>query len=605
MTQPIQLPDCSARRHEAVLSPGQRRELIRILATQGQEGVDAWIEQAAEQDPRIAEAVASERERLERQARRERRRIEAASEEGRERTQERWSDQIEALDERERALHDELEDLEGRSQARPEELAERSALFRMAVDPGEDDQAAPGWWTRVKAWLYRVYLGLIEAWVRLLRWLRGEREPPEPQSTIELPEGARLALPDLLATRPGLRIEVRRRIREELGMRERVRRWWRRLAGREDYAQLARELMADELRAARDEVHRDRRERKQALSEQLDEVEEELTATRRERNEELRELAERRERDLEALEAEIEQGPIQHVAESIFEEMVEAGLVSGDGTPTEHLLHRLSNLLYEDVRRALPSQGNVQPGAFLGGEGEYEKHPLRSLNERGSMDIASSVVRARQNHPTVNHLYDSDLLVHREIRASSTHVVLILDRSGSMEERGRFEAAKRVALVMYRAVKDHDPRHRVDILTMSTGVERVDLEGCWNAELGGFTNFQAALRMAGKLIELEAADRRLVYLVTDGLPEAYVGPDGDNLVEAPEVCMEHTKREAAELANTAGARLMIIQLEDEDELYIEAAREIAEAADGRVEALDPTHLAEQVLLDFEAETGLD
>lgn len=67
--------------------------------------------------------------------------------------------------------------------------------------------------------------------------------------------------------------------------------------------------------------------------------------------------------------------------------------------------------------------------------------------------------------------------------------------------------------------------------------------------------------------------------------------------------MEYAREQAEELRMLRGARVMMIQLETEEELYIDAAREIADAAGGRVEALDPEELAETIMLDFEAAMG--
>ncbi|PSG98015.1 hypothetical protein BRD56_02310 [Thermoplasmatales archaeon SW_10_69_26] len=52
-----------------------------------------------------------------------------------------------------------------------------------------------------------------------------------------------------------------------------------------------------------------------------------------------------------------------------------------------------------------------------------------------------------------------------------------------------------------------------------------------------------------------------------------------------------------ELENT---RLTMLQLETEDELYLDAAEQIAHAAGGRMQGLRPANLTEEVVLDFEA-----
>jgi len=601
MSRPIQLPDCSDRATGPVLSSRQRRELVRVLAAEGPGGLEDWIAEEAEDDPRIRERVERERERLERQARREKRRLEAEREAKLEEHQQRFDRELDDAREREAELRERIEELDEGPSA--EELARASDVVREVYtpDPDEGEADEPSAWERVKRTVYRAWLFLVELWTRFVAWLRG-REDVEDQPTIDLAGEAEVDLYDAMAASEGIRVRVRER-RAERGLRERVRSWWRRLTGREDYAHVARELMREELERAEETVEAERSQTRDRLEDRLEQAREQAAETRRQRRETLEDLERQYDERIEELEARVERGPLQDVRELVLRELSEAGLVTDEGSPTQRLLDRFSSMLYEDVTRALPRGGRVQPGAFLGGEGEYEKHPLRSMNERGNLALVDSLVRARQHHPGDRRLYDRDLLVHREVRSNTTHVVLVFDRSGSMEEKGRFEAAKRVCLVLHEAAHRADPRHRVDVLSMATDVERVDLEGAWNAELGGFTNHGEALRKARELLEHEDADRRLVYLVTDGLPEAYTDEDGEIVVDEPSVCMGFAREQAHELGRLPGTRLLMLQLETEDELYVDAAREIAEAAGGDVQALDPEELAEAVVLDFEAAMG--
>lgn len=595
----ISLPDCARQRRERLLSQRQRREAIRALATGGEQGLEAWLEAEAQRDPDIRERIAAQRERLERQAKREKRRIEAEAREGKAELEGTWETERQRLAEQREDLMERLEQTRsgGASTAK---LAERSDVLRTAVgSQGRTEQ--PSLWDRVKQTLLRIWLWIAGLWSRFVRWLGGKAPETPRRATIELPDGQTLDLPSLLAGNPELRVEVRRRVSGE-GFSERLKALWRRMIGREDYVEMAEKLMREELESARQAVEVEQETEVEELETKVQSLEKEQRKVNREHKDDLEELEARREERLAELEEQVEMGPYRAVAESVEAELATAGLVDEEGRPTQSALEHLANMVYEETRRALPHGGQVRAGTFAGAQEAYEKQPMRSLNERGAMDLVSTVVRARQNHPHVRHIYDDDVLVHREIRADTTHVVLILDRSGSMEEKGRFEAAKRACLVMYKAVQDHDPSNRIDVLTMSTDVERVDLAGAWNAELGGFTNHPLAIQKAHRLLEAGGADRKLVYLVTDGLPEAYPTPDG-NLVDKPDVCLPHATQAARDLSEQTGARLVVIQLETEDPMFLEAAAEIAEAAGGHVEALRPEKLSEEVLLDFEAAAG--
>lgn len=598
MTQPIHLPDCANRTFGPVLSARQRRELVRVLAQDGLKGMEEWIEKEAQNDPDIRARVEQEKDRIQRQARRERRHLEERFEEEEEQRRAAFEEELEERRERREALQDRMKKLTATPTA--EELAERSELFKTVYAP-DPDEVQPSLWDRVKNWVFRAWLWIVETWARFMAWIL-RRDRSEDAPTLDIAGDVELDLPGAMATNPGVRVRVKEKLRDK-GTKERFKRWWRRFTGREDYGDLARELMAEELESAEETIEVERQEKKREIEEHLDEVTDEAAETRRERRRSLEELERRYEDRLEEVQSLFERGALQEVRETLLGELSESGLVTDEGTPTERLLEKFSSLLYEDVQRTLPQGGRTQPGAFLGGEGEYEKGPIRSLNERGALALVDSAVRAKQNHPGVGRLYDSDLLVHREVRSNTTHVVLIFDRSGSMEEKGRFEAAKKVCLIMHQAVLQADPRHRVDILSMATDVERVDLEGAWNAELGGFTNHGEALRQARELLEHEDADRRLVYLITDGLPEAYTDEEGEVIVDTPQVCTPYAIEQAQALRELPGVRVMMIQLETEEELYVDAARDIAEAAGGRVEALDPEQLTETIVMDFEAAMG--
>jgi uncharacterized protein with von Willebrand factor type A (vWA) domain len=213
-----------------------------------------------------------------------------------------------------------------------------------------------------------------------------------------------------------------------------------------------------------------------------------------------------------------------------------------------------------------------------------------------------TVLRARTRHPKVRHIQDDDVIVHREARSSRAHVVVIFDHSNSMEANERLEAAKRVCLVLHRALREDDPDHRIDLVAMGTGVRRVDLATCWAAQPHGFTNQGAALREARRLLDTSDADRRLVYMITDGLPEARTLPDGRDVADRVDACLPDALAAAKQLRDMSGVRVLILQLETKDPKYLEAAGKVAKAAGGRVVGLDPKELAKTLLVDLRMAT---
>ncbi|MCA1812106.1 MAG: DUF444 family protein [Halobacteriales archaeon] len=583
---PMVLPDCRAADEGWSLSPRQRDELVRILAQEGRAGLEAWLRREEARDPWLRRRVQAEMERLERAARERRSRLrERFGAERRERLTP-WEERLRQQSEREAELRRRLASAPLVPAAR---LVGLSAALDQATAPPR-----PGFWNRVRGWLLAAWVWLVSAWVRTVRALTGRKPPPR---TVQA-GGHRVDLVRLARDHPELM--ARLRLKPEASLGERMRSAWDRLLGREDYAERVTRMMEEEQAAARAERELAVRADHDLAERELEALRQDAERTRRARDQEESALEDAQARELAELEAGLAQGPYQALAKEVLQDFSQAGLVDTKGRPTHLLLERFSALIAADELGDLPGGGAATPGSYAGGDGEYERGPLLSHHELGAIDLASSLVQARTRHPQVRHLFDEDALVHREVRSTSAHVVVIIDTSGSMEEAGRLEAAKRVALVLHRAVRLRRDDARIDLLQMETSVHRVDLAGCWNAQPGGFTNFAAALREARRLLDASMADRRIVYLITDGLPEARPLPDGGDKADNPGACLPPALEEARRLRRSGPVRLVLYQLESRDERFVDAANRIAKAAGGRTEFLDPQDLLRHLVVDYQA-----
>ncbi|MFO1535474.1 MAG: VWA domain-containing protein [Thermoplasmatota archaeon] len=583
---PMVLPDCRAADEGWSLSPRQRDELVRILAQEGRAGLEAWLRREEARDPWLRRRVQAEMERLERAARERRSRLrERFGAERRERLTP-WEERLRQQSEREAELRRRLASAPLVPAAR---LVGLSAALDQATAPPR-----PGFWNRVRGWLLAAWVWLVSAWVRTVRALTGRKPPPR---TVQA-GGHRVDLVRLARDHPELM--ARLRLKPEATLGERMRSAWDRLLGREDYAERVTRMMEEEQAAAGAERELAVRADHDLAERELEALRQDAERTRRARDQEESALEDAQARELAELEAGLSQGPYQALAKEVLQDFSQAGLVDTKGRPTHLLLERFSALIAADELGDLPGGGAATPGSYAGGDGEYERGPLLSHHELGAIDLASSLVQARTRHPQVRHLFDEDALVHREVRSTSAHVVVIIDTSGSMEEAGRLEAAKRVALVLHRAVRLRRDDARIDLLQMETSVHRVDLAGCWNAQPGGFTNFAAALREARRLLDASMADRRIVYLITDGLPEARPLPDGGDKADNPGACLPPALEEARRLRRSGPVRLVLYQLESRDERFVDAANRIAKAAGGRTEFLDPQDLLRHLVVDYQA-----
>lgn len=602
----VVLPDCKGEYDTFGLTPEERRELVRRIAAEGAGAIDAFIrEKEAQGDSTIARKVQKLKEELMRRAEDLRRRLrddfggkEAAAEA-------EYRARLAELQSREMEARRDLDRLRGATPAELEAALRANPVVGLALDSNVVARAP--WWRRALRALAKVLRILLFPLLWLLRLLTPARRKPD-HVAIALPGVGGTALSragDLYMGDPSFRREVKARLKAAPPS-ERMRRAWERLLGREDYETLARKAMESILAEEAERASARQKASEQALEERLGEILEREREAQAEREGGAKRLAEEREREAEALEEALRNAPETQVKEAIVDELKAAGLLRGTGAdlvPTLQFMDRFAALVYDEETKGGSAGARGSAGEYAEGHGHYVRGQMRTAIEASRMDIPASLLRARSRHPKVRHLFEDDVVVYREEREDSLQVVLIVDRSGSMEERGRMEAAKRAAFALHHAVKARNPRSKVHLLLMDTSVRPVSLREIWDAQPRGFTNTGAALRIAREHASRSRNGRTLVYLVTDGLPEAYT-KEGEDVAGHPEKAMAYAKAQAKELArerNLAG--FVMLLLEPKDEMYVKAAEALAKEARGRVVPVDPQELARTLLRQFEgAET---
>ncbi len=270
---------------------------------------------------------------------------------------------------------------------------------------------------------------------------------------------------------------------------------------------------------------------------------------------------------------------------------------------TEALVEKFSELIYAEVmegRRGIKDRRGRQASDA----GVYEKARLRTINEESRMDILQTIVNARLNHPDDRHIDHHDMTVYREVTTSEMHGVIIMDISGSMEENMRIEAAKRSVLALTQAIKRDNPRNRVDLISLSTRAVPLSLRDVMTIEPRGFTNHQEAIGLARAIFDRSRADKFLLFLITDGLPEAYTNEKGEAVAGDLDRSMELALKEASGLIRYPDLVFNIFLLEPEDETFVSSARKIAKEGSGRVIVADPKQLASRVLGTYDDGTSI-
>jgi Mg-chelatase subunit ChlD len=277
-------------------------------------------------------------------------------------------------------------------------------------------------------------------------------------------------------------------------------------------------------------------------------------------------------------------------------ELKERGFVAergGELSVTYGLVERFARLLLEETSRQLP--GDVRLSLKGGGStGIYEKARLRRLEEVAHLDVPSSLLEAR--FAGSRHIDESTSYVYREITSERVHVVVAFDRSGSMAEGGKLDAAKKALLSLYVAVRRRYPDATVDVLAFDNTVSALDLVELWECRPGAFTNTAEALRAAHLLLQASRASRKELFLITDGLPEAYTDDAGQVRSGQLDVAMERTLERARELATVTPLRTAVILLKSEHPEYEAAARAVARTLGGEMVVTEPTHLGIELLV---------
>ena len=411
--------------------------------------------------------------------------------------------------------------------------------------------APPGLWARLKA-----------AFARLVAWFRSlfRRKRAEPPTR---PEGRRLPLA----------------IPSALG----------RVVGPSEIGDALARLSAPERNELSDSVTRSLRSRESEIRREAEEKRRSAEAQRRRLEEERNEARRRAEADTERRVREAEEHRVER-------ELKERGFVAeraGELVVTYGLVERFARLLLEEETRRLP--GDVQLSMKGGGStGVYEKARLRRPEEVAHLDLPGSLLAARL--AGLRHIDESVSYVYREVTAERVHIVLAFDRSGSMEENGKLEAAKKALLALYVAVRRRYPDATLDVLAFDNEVAALDLVELWECRAGAFTNTAGALRAAHLLLASSRASRRELYLITDGLPEAYTDEEGQVRSGQLDIAMEQALARARELATVSPLSTTMILLKSEHPEYETAARSLTRTLGGELVVTEPSHLGVELLV---------
>jgi uncharacterized protein with von Willebrand factor type A (vWA) domain len=205
----------------------------------------------------------------------------------------------------------------------------------------------------------------------------------------------------------------------------------------------------------------------------------------------------------------------------------------------------------------------------------------------------------RSGAGTPVRLSPEDFEVERTETLTRTATVLMLDLSLSMEFRGNFLAAKKVAMAMHALITSQYPTDYLGLVGFGERAQELTAaqlpEVSWDYSYG--TNMHHALLLARQMLARHRGTKQVI-MITDGEPTAHLLPDGQVFFNYPPV-RETIDRTVAEVMRATRDKITIntFVLDATPDLrrFVEKLCEINR---GRVFFTTPETLGDYVLVDF-------
>jgi Mg-chelatase subunit ChlD len=635
----MELPLCLEEyKPELSLTFTERRALIQTMAEHGPSTIGKFIsERVDDKQSGIAKLVKKLRWKFEAQVNRTRERIERRYKKHSERIRQKYGSEFDKMD-------DNILKAEDGSMLSSESYVDSNLNSRLVKilanddvlnfiinleEIDEEDIKETSIWFRIKDAIRRAIAYLVELVRRFINWLRRSgkhadeisqiRQRRKSGILIRYPSGTKLMddidhnLNNALATSPKFRRVIDRELNlqggKKLPSNRRV--TWKKYFEPEEYDQEVRKLVNQRIKRAikreqrklASEYKQKKRRALKRLKARQDKTHQEVRE--RETEAQIKQIEKQRSAEIKKLKEQTRNKIQRSVRAAVVNELEDAGLVQKDDSSkpkiTSRLIDRFAEIVLSDEIKKLPSKFSYSATALTHGkpQGVYEKKKLQSVYESSRMDIVESLINSRISHPQHRHIYDSDIITHSEMRSNVSHVILIFDKSGSMEENNRILAAKKSVLALYKAVKHRNSQNIVDFIAFDSRVHVMDLLSAWRSTPSGFTNTGEALLTAHEILKDSYADRKLVYLITDGLPEAFTDPQtGEPRAGDLEKSLKIAVKQAKKFKKYTDLRFTIILLEPKEDVYTSAAETLAQASGGSVIVTDPQELATEMLMDY-------
>jgi uncharacterized protein with von Willebrand factor type A (vWA) domain len=290
----------------------------------------------------------------------------------------------------------------------------------------------------------------------------------------------------------------------------------------------------------------------------------------------------------------------------IAKELEEAGLIEqreGRMELTPKGIRRIGQRALGDLfKRLLQDQAGKHEIERSGaGHERADDHKPYEYGDPFHLDVGRTLKNAitRQGAGTPVRIKPDDFEIERTEQITRSATVLMLDVSLSMEMRGRFLAAKKVAMALHALISTQFPRDYLGMVSFGRVAREVKPErlpeATWDFEWG--TNMQHALLLARQMLARQTG-RKQIIMITDGEPTAHILDNGEPFFDYPPDprTIEMTLREV-QRATKDGIRINTFMLEDNFYLR-EFVERMMKMNRGRAFYTTPETLGDYVLVDF-------
>jgi len=294
------------------------------------------------------------------------------------------------------------------------------------------------------------------------------------------------------------------------------------------------------------------------------------------------------------------------------ESLSEAGLIrrgKGGLDFTPRGIRAIGEMAFGDLYHMMKRdrQGGYQGNAPQTGEMEPDSSRPFEFGDRFDLDITRTILESVKRQSPAGHglsLQPQDFHVRdREPQITAT-LVMLLDLSWSMAWENRFQAAKRVALALDFYIRTKFPKDKFHVVGFSTEARELQTRelalAAWDPGYA-FTNLQAGLRLADKLIKRSGNRNNHILVLTDGQPTAYY--EGEQLrVEFPAGMYSLSPNAAREtLKEVRKVTAQGIQIDtfmlDSNPVLVEFVRAISKINGGRAVICQPGELGQIVMVE--------